>query len=181
MRRILTVLVLLVALAAAPAAPAWIWPVAGPVLRPFSLGPDTYAAGQHRGVDIGAEVGSPVLAPASGTVSFVGSIPSGGRAVTIQTPDGYAVTLLQLGSTGVLRGSLVEEGAVVGAVGESADVVTSAAHVHLGVRVAAESDGYVDPLRLLPVLVPEPVPAPPPLLPEPQPAAEPTLAVAPVD
>ena len=77
MRRIIPVLVLLASLVAAcRAAHAWTWPVAGPVLRPFSLGADTYAAGQHRGVDIGAELGSPVLAPAAGTVSFVGSIPT---------------------------------------------------------------------------------------------------------
>ena len=36
-------------LVAAPAALAWTWPADGLVLRPFSLGPDPYAAGQHRG------------------------------------------------------------------------------------------------------------------------------------
>jgi len=181
MRRILCVLVLLAALVAVPTAHAWIWPAAGPVLRPFSLGPDSYAAGQHRGVDIGAELGSAVLAPAAGTVSFVGSVPRGGRAVTIQTPDGYAVTLLQLGSTSVLRGSVVAEGAVVGDVGESADAVTSAPHVHLGVRVAADPDGYVDPLGLLPPrpVVAAPAPAPTPVPPS-TPAPPPVLAPAPV-
>src|SRR5687768_4447788 len=145
MRRFLSVLILFATLVAVPTAHAWIWPTAGPVLRPFSLGPDPYAGGQHRGIDVAGEVGSRVLAPAAGTVSFVGSIPGGGRAVTIQTADGYAVTLLQLGSTSVLRGSVVEEGAVVGVVGESVDSVTSAPHVHLGIRVAADPDGYLDP------------------------------------
>src|SRR5687768_7162000 len=121
MRRILSLLVLLAALATTPTAQAWIWPAAGPVLRPFSLGPDPYAGGQHRGVDIGAALGSQVVAPAAGTVSFVGPIPGSGRAVTIQTPDGYAVTLLQLGSTSVTSGSAVAEGAVVGVVGASVD------------------------------------------------------------
>lgn len=164
MRRILTVLVLLAALAAAPAARAWIWPAAGPVIRPFSLGPNAYAGGQHRGVDIAAEPGSPVLAPVAGTVSFVGSVPGGGRAITIQTPDGYAVTLLQLAATSVERGSVVEEGTPVGVAGESSDAVTQAPHVHLGIRVAADPDGYVDPLGVLPPLEPEPVP----LAPEPE-------------
>ena len=183
MRRIIPVLVLLASLVASlvavPAAHAWAWPAAGPVLRPFSLGADTYAAGQHRGVDIGAGLGSAVLAPAAGTVSFVGSIPRGGHTVTIQTADGYAVTLLQLGSTSVLRGSVVAEGDIVGAVGESADEVTSAPHVHLGVRVATDPDGYVDPLGLLPALAPPPVPAPPPPVPEPQPPTPPVVVPAP--
>src|SRR5918994_1814215 len=107
-----------------------------------------------------------VAAPTAGTVSFVGSVPGGGQALTIQTADGYAVTLLQLGSTSVLRGSVVEEGTVVGVVGESADAVTSAPHVHLGIRVAADPDGYVDPLGLLPPLAAPVVPMPPPLVTE---------------
>jgi hypothetical protein len=155
-----------------PAASGWSWPVDGPVLRPYSLGPDAYAAGQHRGVDVGAEVGASVHAAAGGVVSFVGPVPGGGRAVTIQTADGFAVTLLQLGATDVVRGGTVLEGDVVGRVGESADPVTAAPHVHLGVRVAAEPDGYLDPLGLLPAraaasspqpaAAPEPVQAPPP-------------------
>src|SRR3712207_6939904 len=39
---------------------------------------------------------SPVRAPASGVVSFAGSVPGHGGALTISTADGYAVTLLQL-------------------------------------------------------------------------------------
>jgi hypothetical protein len=150
MRRIAVAAVVLTALAVTPAAHAWTWPGDGPVLRPFVLGDDPYAGGQHRGVDIGAEVGAAVLAPAAGTVSFVGSVPGGGRAITIQTADGYAVTLLQLGTTDVARGEDVTEAAIVGAVGQSADAVTTAPHVHLGVRVATDPNGYVDPLGLLP-------------------------------
>ena len=148
MRRMLSVAVVaaIASLIVIPVAAGWAWPADGPVLRPFSLAEDQYAAGQHRGVDIGAALGAPVRAPAAGTVSFVGSVPGGGRAVTIQTADGYAVTLLQLGSTVVARGGTVAEGAVVGHVGESEDAVTQVPHVHLGIRVAADPNGYVDPL-----------------------------------
>src|SRR5215217_8099387 len=86
--------------------------------------------------------------------------------------DGYAVTLLQLNATEVVRGGTVTEGQVVGRVGESADPVTAAPHVHLGIRISAEADGYLDPVGLLPAraaapspqttAAPEPVPAPPP-------------------
>jgi peptidase M23-like protein len=159
-------LVLLLALAALTvpcAAGAWTWPVDGPVLRAFTYGSNPYAGGQHRGIDVGAPVGAHVAAPARGTISFTGSVPGGGRAVTIRTSDGYSVTLLQLGTISVLRGAVVEEGAVVGTVGESLDAVTHAAHVHLGVRATASEDGYIDPLSLLPpriVVVPAP-PDPP--------------------
>src|SRR6185295_8720580 len=146
MRRLLFAVItsaaVLASLIVVPGALAWTWPAAGPVLRPFSVGSDPYAGGQHRGIDVGAELGSAVLSPAGGTVSFVGFVPGGGRAVTITTGDGYAVTLLQLGATSVLPDSTVTEGVEVGVVGESADSVTVQPHVHLGVRLAADPNGY---------------------------------------
>ena len=85
-----------------PCASAWTWPVRGPVLQTFSFDPaHPYAAGQHRGIAIGADTGTPVLAPASGVVSFVGTVPTNGMTVTIQTGDGLAVSLTHLGSIGV--------------------------------------------------------------------------------
>ena len=57
MRRVLLVAVL-AALLVAPVARAWTWPVGGPVLQPFSFDPaHPYAAGEHRGIDIGAAAG----------------------------------------------------------------------------------------------------------------------------
>ena len=119
MRRLLSAALVLATLAVAPAAHAWTWPADGPVLRPFSLSADPYAGGQHRGIDIGANEGTAVRAPASGVVSFVGSVPNGGRAVTILTADGYAVTLLQLGSASVTRDAVVDAGSLVGTVGRA--------------------------------------------------------------
>ncbi len=188
MRRVLSVAVVaaIASLIVVPAAAGWVWPADGPVLRPFSLAEDAYAAGQHRGIDIGAAAGGAVRAPAAGTVSFAGAVPGGGRALTIQTADGYAVTLLQLGSIAVTRGSTVAEGAIVGEVGASEDAVTRAPHVHLGVRVASDANGYVDPALLLPARPPLTTPEPAPVAsPEPAPPAvvvpePPTAEVGPV-
>ncbi len=156
MRRMLSVAVAaaIASLIVIPVAAGWAWPADGPVLRAFSLAEDRYAAGQHRGIDIGEAVGAPVRAPAAGTVSFAGPVPGGGRAVTILTADGYAITLLQLGSTVVAPGGTVAEGMVVGRVGESEDAATRVSHVHLGIRVAADPNGYVDPTSLLPARPP---------------------------
>ena len=68
-------------------------------------------------------------------------------------------------------------------VGESSDAVTLQPHVHLGVRVAADPNGYVDPLGLLPRapagsrLPPSPVSEPPVAAPcRPPPASPPRAA-----
>jgi hypothetical protein len=144
---------------------AWAWPVDGPVLRPFVLGDDPYAGGQHRGVDIGVPAGTAVRAPAAGTVSFAGTVPTGGGTITIRTGNGYAVTLQRLGSTSVVRGLVVDEGAVVGSVGEASEP-----YLYLGVREAGEPEGYVDPLGLLPPAAPAPAPdEPAPTEPDPAP------------
>jgi murein DD-endopeptidase MepM/ murein hydrolase activator NlpD len=116
MRRLL--LVLFAALALVPLASAWTWPADGPVLRPFTFDPAVPKdPGQHRGIDVAGELGAVVRAPAAGVVSFVGTVPSNGMCVTIQTPDGWSVTLTHLGSIAVTRGASVAEGDGVGTIG----------------------------------------------------------------
>jgi hypothetical protein len=157
MNRCLVLLPVLVAfLVGAAPATAWTWPVGGPVLQQFQLGDDPYAGGQHRGIDVGGISGMPVLAPAAGTVTFAGTVPGGGRTVTIETPDGYAVTLLHLGSAAVARGTSLLEGEAVGTLGQSGDMEHAEPYVHLGVRLAADPHGYLDPLAFLPPQVESP-------------------------
>jgi hypothetical protein len=175
-------------------ATAWSWPADGAVLRPFALGVDAYAGGQHRGVDVAGPDGSGVRAPASGVISFAGSLPTYGRGVTILTADGYAVTLVHLGTIGVAKGDTVSEGATVGTMGTSGTPEQSVPSVHLGIRRASEEEGYVDPLGLLPpratvaptspaATAPSPAPvqaAPPVVTPQaPPPAASPTTSSPP--
>lgn len=64
----------------APAIGGWRWPLPGPatVGRRFDRPPGPYAAG-HRGVDLTAPAGTPVLAAADGVVAFAGSV--AGRGV----------------------------------------------------------------------------------------------------
>src|SRR5581483_5450312 len=144
------ILATLAALAIAPSATAWSWPVSGAVLRPFSLGPDPYAGGQHRGIDVGGEAAEPVLAPRAGAIAFAGATPGNGLTVTIRTGDGYSVTLVHLGAVAVSRNEEVEEGEPIGTTGPSGDAEWAQPYVHLGVRSTADPNGYLDPLRFLP-------------------------------
>ncbi len=127
----------LAALALSAPAGAWTWPADGAVLRPFALGSDPYAGGQHRGVDVAGPEGSAIRAPAAGTVTFAGSLPTHGRGVTIQTADGYAVTLVHLGTIGVEKGASVDEGSSIGTMGWSGTPEHAVPSVHLGIRVRA--------------------------------------------
>src|SRR5439155_23466316 len=159
MRRLLLALCAcaMIATVVVPAAGAWTWPADGLVLQPFTFDPaHPYAAGQHRGIDVAGEVGSTVRAPAGGMVTFAGTVPTSGRSVTIETPDGWSVTLTHLGSFVVKKGATVAEGDGVGTIGPSTEPEVTEPHVHLGIRRTAEAQGYVDPLGLLPSRAPVP-------------------------
>ena len=139
----------------------WAWPVEGAVLRPFVAEGDPYAGGQHRGVDIGGAAGADLRSPAGGVVSFTGQLPHEGLCLTIRTPDGYSITLVHVGSIGVTTGTAVEEGEVVATIGPSGEAEFGEPYVHLGVRLTADPNGYLDPLSLLPARpVSQPQPGP---------------------
>ena len=166
-RVVLRAAAVVAALVCTPVAGAWTWPAGGPVLQPFVFDPlHPYAGGQHRGIDVGGNVGAPVLAPVDGTISFAGSVPSSGKSVTIQTPDGLSVTLTHLGTIGAIRNAVVAEGSAVGTAGPSGTPEVVEPYVHLGVRITAQDQGYVDPIAFLPARVSVPPPVPEPLEPE---------------
>jgi hypothetical protein len=137
------------ALVSASTVSAWTWPIEGSVVRAFVLGDDPYATGQHRGIDVAAVLGASVQAPIDGLVSFRGFVPSGGLTLTIETDEGYSVTLQQLAAVSVVKGARVVEGATIGTVGASIDAATTRPHVHLGIRTSSDRHGYVDPLTFL--------------------------------
>jgi murein DD-endopeptidase MepM/ murein hydrolase activator NlpD len=141
---------------------SWRRPVPGPVLRAFALAPDRYARGQHRGVDLGAPVGTTVRAACGGRVRFAGALPRGGGTVSIGCGR-LVATYQQLGSVAVRRGGVVGAGARIGTVGRSGDARDPRPHVHLGARAAA-SGRYVDPLTLFGA-APGAVPPVPPVAP----------------
>lgn len=140
------------------AAPAWRWPVPGPVITPYRNGSDPYAGGQHRGIDIGAPAGAPVVAAAGGTVLFAGPAGSSGLTVSVRTGEGLDTSYLHLSSVAVAEGRRVDAGARLGAVGTTGRRSAEPPHLHFGVRESGSRHAYRDPLSLLGAPAPEPPP-----------------------
>jgi hypothetical protein len=152
----------------------WTWPIRGPVITAYRNGDDPYAAGQHRGIDIGAPAGAPVVAATDGTVTFAGVVGSAGLVVSERSADGrFDLSYLHLSSASVHRGDRVTAGASVGAVGTSGQRSAEAPHLHFGVRDAGRNSAYRDPLDFLPTPPPADRPAP---APAPVPVGEPAAA-----
>jgi hypothetical protein len=134
-----------VALPSSPAVASvpWSWPVTGAIVRGFDPPDSPYGAG-HRGIDIAAPVGTTILAPMDGVVSFAG--PVGGKLfLTIDHGGGVTSTCSWLTSLLVRKGAHVARGQPVATTGWGhADLTVP--HLHFSVRL----DGvYVDPLVYL--------------------------------
>ncbi len=114
------------------------------VVRGFAPPPAPWAAG-HRGVDLRASPGAVVRAPASGTVTFAGTV-AGRGVLTVTHDDGRRSSFEPVTATTAV-GARVAAGDVVGTVdGARAAHCAPATCLHWGVRVG---ERYVDPLALL--------------------------------
>jgi hypothetical protein len=106
-----------------------------------------YAGGMHRGIDVAADAGTPVVAARPGTVTYAGALGAAGNVVALRTGP-YAVSYLHLRDVSVARGEQVAAGARVGSVGTTGRRSVPEPHLHFGVRTGERR--YVDPLSLLP-------------------------------
>jgi Peptidase family M23 len=118
----------------------WLWPVSGPVIARFHYGPDPFARGQRRGIDIAAPAGTPIRSACSGRVRFAGAIGTSGRTVSVACGP-FVASYLHLDEIATRRGSHLTAGERIGTVGPSP--------LYLGARRIGSRWGYVDPLRLL--------------------------------
>ena len=117
-----------------------VWPIRGPVVRGFDPPAVAYGAG-HRGIDIAGPAGTPVVAAAAGTVTFVGTIDYV-QMVTV-THAGGVRTTYQPVAPAVASGAKVSAGQVIG--------VLLSGHadkpcLHFGVL---RGDTYLDPVAWL--------------------------------
>ena len=131
----------------APTAPhrlgQWQWPVAAPhvVLRGFVAPPTRYSAG-HRGVDLEADAGTAVFAPADGVVSFAGVVVD--RPVFSIRHDGELLSSFEPLESTLGVGDAVTRGQLLGVVAAGGHCAERC--VHFGVRSRGE---YVSPMLLL--------------------------------
>lgn len=137
----------------AAASTAYVWPVQGEVARDFSLEVFAYddTMGDwrtHDGLDIAADLGSPVCSCGAGTVTDVFSDPMLGMTIAVDHGRGMESRYSNLAeSVNVQVGDTVEAGTVLGAVGTTA-ISESANPSHLHFEMI-EYGVSIDPLNYL--------------------------------
>ncbi len=126
----------------------FIWPVNGRVSSPFGLKRvlNGKPRASHRGIDIAAPKGAPVLAAADGRVVDAGSFFFSGNLVFIEHHGGLVTMYAHLDTISVKPGDPVRKGEAVGRVGATGRA--TGPHLHFGVLIDSI---YVDPLLFLPI------------------------------
>jgi murein DD-endopeptidase MepM/ murein hydrolase activator NlpD len=123
-----------------------LWPVEGQVTGSFGerIDPFNGEGAFHSGVDISANVGSAVIAPADGMVTFADFLGGYGRAVMIDHGHGISTRYGHLASFAVAAGQRIHRGDTIGYVGLSGR--STGPHLHYEVRI---NDTPVNPYKFL--------------------------------
>ncbi|MFC4767172.1 M23 family metallopeptidase [Effusibacillus consociatus] len=134
-----------------PSSKEWIWPLPGfhDISSGFGRRTDPLTGKQdfHKGIDLPAPIGTPVLAVRDGTVvQVLAERDSGGygNLIVIQHSGGVTSWYAHLSAAFVTPGTRVHRGEQIGAVGSTGR--STGSHLHLEIRVGGKP---VDPLSMV--------------------------------
>ena len=90
-------------------------------------------SGVHKGIDIFATKGTPLLAATNGIVVFRGELSLGGKVIAVLGPKWRIHYYAHLSSIDVKVASIVRKGEVIGAVGDTGNAAGKPPHLHYAV------------------------------------------------
>ena len=131
----------------APQSSGWVMPCNYRKLTsPFGhrTSPTAGASSFHKGVDLGAPAGTPIVASRSGVVTQSGSNGGLGICVTINHGDGFSSVYGHMTNTIVSAGQSVSAGQTIGYVGSTG--ISTGNHLHFGI---AYNGQYVNPAQYI--------------------------------
>ena len=101
-------------------------------------------ARRHKGIDIHARRGTPVVAICDGVIVERNLEPVGGKTLWLKSSDhGWKAYYAHLDRQLVREGQYVRKGQVIGTIGNTGNARTTPSHLHFGI---AGDNGWVNPL-----------------------------------
>ena len=132
---------------------SFIWPVSGEISQPYAADHLVFSKTMgdwrtHNGVDIAAKLGEKVVAAADGTVEKLYKDDLFGTCIVIDHGRGLSTLYANLAAVPTVEeGEAVEQGQVIGSVGDTALAETGeVTHLHFAVRL---DDFWADPMNYL--------------------------------
>ena len=123
-----------------------IWPVEHPDRQVISrFGPRGQK--EHKGMDIKAPTGTPIMAAADGEVTYAGTRSGYGLVVEISHGDGVGTVYGHMNEISVAVGDILQQGDLIGTVGATGNASTP--HLHYEVLIDGE---IYDPWLFLPAI-----------------------------
>src|SRR5882762_9254007 len=115
------------------------WPIRGAVNSEFGMRQSPWSSGTefHSGIDIRAQHGTPIRAPAGGVVTIAGTYQEYGITVILDHGQDIKSVYGHLSKTNVKAGERVERGTVVGWSGNTGR--STGAHLHYEILVKGQS------------------------------------------
>ncbi len=121
------------------------WPVPSSTRITSKFGnrdqPTAGASSNHKGIDIGASTGTPIVAAASGTVVTATYSVSAGNYIMISHGDSTYTVYMHCSDLYVASGDQVSKGQQIAAIGNTG--ISTGSHLHFGISM---SGNYVNPL-----------------------------------
>ena len=131
----LTILVLLLIYSLWPQHP--VIPVQGATSRDWNARSFWFepwgVSGVHKGIDIFAREGAPIISPVPGIVVFTGHLPRGGNVLVLLTTQWRVHYFAHLKNIDATLGQPVSTGEVLGTVGTTGNAAGKPAHLHYSV------------------------------------------------
>ena len=123
-----------------------IWPVEGFISSSFGARSSSFSGRVefHKGIDIRARTGTPIIAPAKGTVSFAGVDGAYGLTVELQHSRTITTKYAHMQRIAVREGQQLRRGDIVGFVGSTGR--STGPHLHYEVKV---NGVHVNPMRYI--------------------------------
>lgn len=105
----------------------------------------------HKGVDIFAKKGTPVVSATEGWVVFTGVLSLGGNVVLVMGPNMKSFYYAHLDEIKTSSFSYVHKGEVIGTVGKTGNAKNTPAHLHFSISHTIPLSGriYEDPIPVL--------------------------------
>lgn len=124
----------------------FIYPIRGRLTSRFGYRYDPFTGRRsyHNGVDLAAPKGTPVKSTMGGKISFVGRSPVYGKYIIVTHAGGYQSMYGHLSRINVRRGQRVQQGSVIGAVGNTGR--STGPHLHFSMYKHGK---LINPLRLV--------------------------------